>query len=245
VPVSAIKPLVLVCSVELEAEPLRAVLRSTDGLHYAGKPAWRGDLDDQPVIILTAGMGKTNAAHALTVLIEREQAVRGVIGFGVGGAYAGSGLGVGDIAVATQEIYGDEGVDTPAGWISTEGIGIPLVARADIPCFNHFPLDAGRAAAVAAALRCAGFHAVAGSFVTVSMCSGTAERGAQLATRFDAICETMEGAAYAHVAALYDLPYMEVRGISNLVVDRNLAGWRLRDAAEAAARAARFAAREL
>jgi futalosine hydrolase len=55
----------------------------------------------------------------------------------------------------------------------------------------------------------------------------------------------MEGAAYAHVAAIYDLPYIEVRGISNLVTDRELEGWRLRDAAEAAAHAVRFASREI
>ncbi|CAN5623810.1 futalosine hydrolase [soil metagenome] len=241
---STVKPLALVCSVELEAEPVRAVLQAIESRAYGGKPAWRGDLDGHPALVLTAGMGKTNAAHALTALIERED-VRGVIGFGIGGAYVGSGLGVGDIAIATQEVYGDEGVETPTGWISTEGIGIPLLPRSGAPCFNHFPLDSGWAAATAAALRRAGFHALAGPFVTVSTCSGTTERGSQLATRFDAICETMEGAAYAHVAAIYDLPYIEVRGISNLVTDRDLGGWRLRDAAEAAAHAVRFASREI
>jgi futalosine hydrolase len=241
---SKLRPIALVCSVDLEAAPLRSLLGSMESCAYGNKPAWRGDLEGKPVMILTAGMGKTNAAHALTALIESEE-VRGVIGFGVGGAYAGSGLGVGDIAVATEEVYGDEGVETPTGWISTEGIGIPLLPRSDAPCYNHFPLDSALAASAAAALRSAGFRAVSGPFVTVSTCSGTTERGARLATRFDAICETMEGAAYAHVAALYDLPYLEVRGISNLVVDRDLAGWRLREAAEAAAQGARFASREI
>jgi futalosine hydrolase len=238
-----LQPLALVCSVELEAAPLRSHLDVVESCGYGGKPGWNGDLDGQPVVILVAGMGKTNAAHALTALLERVD-VRGVIGFGVGGAYAESGLEVGDIAIATQEVYGDEGVETPTGWISTEGIGIPLLPRVETPCYNHFPLDDVRAGAAAAALRCAGFHAVAGPFVTVSTCSGTRERGDQFATRFQAICETMEGAAYAHVSALYDLPYMGVRGISNLVVDRDLSGWRLAHAAEAAARAVRFAARE-
>jgi futalosine hydrolase len=80
-----------------------------------------------------------------------------------------------------------------------------------------------------------GIQSLAGPFVTVSTCSGTAARGAVLERRFGAICETMEGAAYAHVARLYGVPYLEVRGISNLVEDRDVAVWRLQEAARAAA----------
>ena len=58
-----------------------------------------------------------------------------------------------------------------------------------------------------------------------------------LEARFSAIAESMEGAAYAHVAALYDIPFVEVRGISNLVEDRDLSRWKLADAAAVAARA--------
>ena len=36
---------------------------------------------------------------------------------------------------------------------------------------------------------------------------------------------------YAHVAALHNLPYLELRGISNLVEDRDLSRWRLNEAA--------------
>jgi futalosine hydrolase len=48
----------------------------------------------------------------------------------------------------------------------------------------------------------------------------------------------MEGAAAAHVCALYDLPFLELRGISNLVEDRDREKWRLAEAAEAAQAAA-------
>jgi futalosine hydrolase len=228
--------LVLICSVELEAEPLRSRIRASVTDSFGGKPGLRGRLGDRSVILLTGGMGKTNAAHALTAVLERER-VEEVVGFGVGGAYPGSGLSVGDVAVATEEIYGDEGVQAPDGWISTEGIGIPLATRAGRGCFNLFPLPADRVAAAVVAVGGTGMITRSGPFVTVSSCSGTAARGAELAHRFGAICETMEGAAYVHVATLYDLPALEIRGISNMVEDRKLANWRLRDAAESAARA--------
>jgi futalosine hydrolase len=47
----------------------------------------------------------------------------------------------------------------------------------------------------------------------------------------------MEGAAAAHVCALYRLPFLEVRGISNLVEDRDRERWRIPLAAGAAQQA--------
>jgi futalosine hydrolase len=230
------RPWGLIAAVELETEPVRRRLDDMRALTIGRKPAWRGRLGDEPVVLLAGGMGKTNAAQALTALLEREE-VRGVISFGVGGAYPQSRLEVGGIALATTEIYGDEGVDAPEGWLSTEAIGIPLVDRAERACYNEIALDAEQVSSAARALARAGIGAVAGPFVTVSTCSGTAARGEQLRSRFGAVCETMEGAACAHVAALYEVPFVELRGISNLVEDRDLSRWALKAAAHAAARA--------
>lgn len=234
-------PLALVCSVPLECERLAAALDGAEALVIGRKPAWRGALDGAPVLLLPAGMGKTNAAHALTALLELRP-VRGVVGFGVGGAYPGSGLRVGEVALASACVYGDEGVLAPDGWLSTEGIGIPLVQRGDAVFFNAFPLDGARVERARAALATAGIRSSVGPFVTVSNCSGTEARGEELARRFGALCEGMEGAALAHVAALYDVPFLELRAVSNLVEDRDLSRWRLREAAGAAQAAVRAVA---
>lgn len=229
-------PLALICSVPLEAKPLWPVLRESVEDTVGRRTGLRGTLDGVPVLLLPAGMGKVNAAQTLSALLET-RSVRGIINFGVGGAYPGSGLRVGDVALASHEIYGDEGVEAPAGWLSTEDIGIPLLEREGERWFNEFPLSAFRVAAARTALDAAGIAAAAGPFVTVSCCSGTAVRGGVLAERFGAICESMEGAALAHVCALYEVPFLEVRGVSNAVEDRDLARWRLTTASEAAAQA--------
>ena len=44
----------------------------------------------------------------------------------------------------------------------------------------------------------------------------------------------MEGAAIAHVARLHGVPVGEVRGISNMVTNRDSKSWRLKEAAAAA-----------
>lgn len=229
-------PIALVCSVPLEAAPVLARLAHPEPVIIGRRRATRGTLAGRPVVLLAGGMGKVNAAQAVTALLEGRE-VDGVIGFGVGGAFAGGGAEVGGVALATEEIYGDEGVEAPGGWISTEGIGIPLLDSGGTRLFNRLPLDSDRVGAARAALAAAGIHAVPGPFVTVSACSGTARRGAELRERFDAVCESMEGAAVVHVAALYAVPCLEVRGISNQVEDRDLTAWRLPAAASAAAAA--------
>jgi futalosine hydrolase len=222
--------------VALEAEPVIEALDEARAVVVGRRAAVEGRVGDQPVIVIPGGMGKTNAAQALTALVETRGA-SGVVDFGVGGAYPGSGLQPGGVALATAEIYGDEGVAAPAGWLTTEEIGIPLLQRESIRRYNRFPVDAALTAWAHGTLRDAGIDTTPGPFVTVSCCSGTTARGEEIARRFGAACESMEGAACAHVAALYDIPFLEVRGVSNLVEDRDLTRWKLRDAARAAAEA--------
>ena len=234
-------PLALVCSVPFECALLRGWLVDAAEIAVGRKTAWSGILDGSPVLVLPAGMGKTNAAQALTALLET-RSLRGVVGFGVGGAYSGSGLGIGDVALASACIYGDEGVEAPDGWMSTEGIGIPLLEHGGARVFNEIVLDPALVERARTALQAVGITPRVGPFVTVSACSGTASRGEVLARRFGALCEGMEGAALAHVAALYEIPFLELRAMSNAVEDRDLSRWRLAEAADAAQRAVRVVA---
>jgi len=47
----------------------------------------------------------------------------------------------------------------------------------------------------------------------------------------------MEGAAVAQVCQQYKVPFLEIRGVSNMVEDRNLQNWDLAGAAENAQQA--------
>lgn len=228
--------LVLIASVSLEVEPARRRLHDMRPITVGRKPGWEGFLAGRRVLLLEGGMGKSNAAQALTAALET-RVTHGIVAFGVGGAYAGAGLDAGGVALATTEIYGDEGVQAPSGWLSTMEIGIPLLRGAGGDSYNEIPLSRERVAAASAALTDCGVAHATGPFVTVSSCSGTAARGAELRARHEAIVESMEGAGYAHVAALYEIPCVEVRGVSNAVEDRDLSRWRLEDAAAVAARA--------
>ena len=189
-----------------------------------------------PHRLVFTGIGPVNTAHALTRAVEAARPAL-VLQFGIAGAYVPAGLPVGALALATEEGYGDLGVLTPQGWQPADLIGIPVVppaAPGAPPTFNRFPLDPARVARALGVLRALPFEVRAGPFLTLSQVTGVRALGDALHRRSGALCESMEGAAAAHVCALYGLPFLEVRGISNLVEDRDRERWRIAEAAGAA-----------
>jgi len=199
------------------------------------RPLTMGRIGSLRVAALTTGVGKVNTALALGAALATWRAAL-LLSVGVGGAFPGSGLAVGDLAVAREEWYGDEGVEDATGFQGMEAVGIPLLEGPEGPRFNDLPADPDVAAALLeAAQGVAG--ASLGPFVTVSTVTGTRARAETLRNRFGAVCETMEGAAAAHAAASRGIRFGEVRGISNLVGPRDRESWRLFEAAAAAGEA--------
>jgi len=71
-------------------------------------------------------------------------------------------------------------------------------------------------------------------FVTVSTCTGTDSVARAMAQRTRGAIENMEGAAIVHVARLHGIDVGEIRGVSNIVTNRDKAAWQLQEAAAAA-----------
>jgi futalosine hydrolase len=191
-----------------------------------------------PVLIYPCGVGKTNAAHGATLLLENFRPALMLL-IGCGGAYRRSGLIPGDLAMASEEIFGDEGVITPQGWRSTRFLKLPLLRKGNQIFYNTFKMDKNVLNKTRKILK--SFNPATGPFVTISEVSGTQERADEMENRFRGICENMEGAAVAQLCTLYDTPFIEIRGISNVVKDRNKKEWNL----SAAVRVSQEAAREI
>lgn len=169
--------------------------------------------------LIVTGVGPVNAAHATTVGIM-EHAPDAIVVCGIGGAYPSSGLQVGEVASADVEIYGDLGAQSPSGFLDMKALGFPVVAAA-APIFNEISMQ------VFPTTRRA-------RFVTVSTCTGTESSAREIETRTQGEVENMEGAAVAHVAHLHRIRVGEVRGISNVVTNRETKSWKLKEAAIAA-----------
>jgi futalosine hydrolase len=189
--------------------------------------ALSGLLEGRRVLLFHAGVGKANAAHGATLLLENYSTDL-MLMIGCGGAYRKSGLAPGSLAVAGSEIFGDEGAITPEGWKSMKELGFPLYVRGVKKFYNTISLD--RRLVRKASKILSVFTPCSGPFVTVSEVSGTDERAAEMERRFSGICENMEGAPVAYLCALYDVPFLELRGISNIVKKRDRKEWDLESA---------------
>jgi futalosine hydrolase len=138
--------------------------------------------------------------------------------------------------MATVEVLGDEGVIAPDGWRPLELIGIPSLTKAGNVFYNRFPMTRWALDKAGHVAETNGVSLHQGLFVTLSTVSGSEERGVELFQRFSALCENMEGGAVAQVATLYGVDCLEVRGVSNLVEDRDLSRWDIPTAVERAQR---------
>ena len=168
------------------------------------------------VQVVRTGVGPVNAACAVTTVLARE-APQAIVVCGIGGAYPGSGLRVGDVACADVECYGDLGAASPTGFLDMQALGFPIVEQ-PAPLYNDLPMQVFPADRRV-------------KFVTVSTCTGTAAAAIAIEARTGGAVENMEGAAIAHVAHLYRVPVGELRGISNIVTDRDPSAWQIKDAA--------------
>lgn len=230
----------LIAAVPQETELLRRDLCPCEVRTCGHRDLFLGTLCGQAVALLHSGVGKAGAAATTASLLERHHPTA-VLVFGCGGAYPGNALGLRDLALATDELYGDEGVLTPDGFRDLETLGFPLVQRGDLRLFNRFPTDptllANALSLIAPTAAGYGRKVATGTFVTVSTCSGTDVRARELAARTEGLCENMEGAAVAQICHLYEIPFLEIRGISNFTEDRDLSRWDLKGGAEMAQRA--------
>jgi futalosine hydrolase len=171
------------------------------------------------VALVRTGVGPVNAAVALTRFLAANE-VGAVLNCGIGGAYPGWELTPGEAVCAESETYGDLGAASPDGFLDMRALGFPLIDAA-VPVYNRLPLDL--------------FPAVRRvPFVTCTTCTGTDAVARELVERTGGAVESMEGAAVVHAARLMGVRVGEVRGISNMVGNRERSAWRIPEAAAAA-----------
>ena len=192
--------------------------------------AWRG----KNVPHLVTGIGPVEAAVRLSERLRGSaETIRGVVNFGVAGAYVQPSPRTTpqllDICLAEGEVLGDLGICL--------GDRIEPIAGRELRPPDTFSMDRELLAATGRALAAGMVPYHTGTFVTVSCASGTARRGEMLARQHQGLCENMEGAAVARVCREFALPCLELRCISNLVEDRDTARWQLRQACRKAGEA--------
>ena len=127
---------------------------------------------------------------------------------------------VGDAVVCSREDYAELGLE--------DGTAFPLPEGAAL--VRHVEADPGLLEPFLAGL----IPVIVGRGVTSAIVTGSTARALVLAHRFRADVESMEGFSVLRAAQLAGVPAIEIRGVSNLVGERETSGWDFRAGAEAA-----------
>nr|WP_229909579.1 futalosine hydrolase [Streptomyces flavofungini] len=171
-----------------------------------------------PVVdLLVAGVGPAAAAaatgRALALAAAADTPYDLVVSAGIGGGFQ-PGAPVGSLVLADAVTAADLGAETPDGFLPVTELGFGRVTHVPPPA-----LVSALAAATGAAV---------GTVLTVSTVTGSAARADALRDRHPGVlAEAMEGFGVAEAAALYGLPVLEVRAVSNPVGPRDRGAWRI------------------
>jgi adenosylhomocysteine nucleosidase len=222
---AAISPIGLICAIPQERLELRAELEHDQESEVGDFAFDLGRLDGHPVVLAEAGIGKVNTAAVATLLAARFKA-RVLVFSGVAGGLDPE-LAIGDLVIATRAIQHDCGV--------VENERLQPYQAGHIPFFNPtrelgYAVDPELLAKVQAqldGLALSPLSAEAGGegrlprlvYGTILAgdqfihCEATRER---LHREFQAQAVAMEGGALAQVAERLDVPWLEIRALSDL-----------------------------
>lgn len=227
-----VAPLAVIAATRGELEPLLARLEQPATLAVAGSDAaWHGRLVGRSVVLAVCGVGTVAAAGATVGIVARFEPTA-VIMTGIGGAYVGAFVPVGAAIAASSEFDLDAGVATVAGRHALSTVPLARGQGSDGPLYERIATDRRWRDRLAAAS-----GTVALPFATSDAIAGDLDTAAERALRSDASVESMEGFGAALACARLDVPFAEIRGVSNVAGVRDKQAWDIAGAVRAASTA--------
>ncbi len=166
---------------------------------------------------LITGVGAAVALFKLTTFLCQNKVDR-VIQCGIAGAYDEKILG--STVLVSQDCFADLGAEENGKWSSVFEMG-----------FNHpneFPYQEGWL--VNENIDAEGWGVKKAKGITVNAISDHSEKNQMMQDYFKSDIETMEGAALHYVCLSMRIPFVQIRGVSNLIGERNKLNWRIHEA---------------
>lgn len=171
------------------------------------------------VIFHAGGVGMLPYAVKLMTCLYHEKPDL-VIQTGIAGSF-NNDMQLGKVVVVANEILGDTGVEENAGW--KDLFDMQLKQPNDSPFINcslpNLQLKQ---------FNLLGMDTVTG--LTVNEISTSQQRIEQLKEKYAPDIESMEGAALHFVCTEMNIPFIQIRAISNYVGERNKANWQMKEA---------------
>lgn len=182
-------------------------------------------LDHLKIDFIVSGVSMLNTAYCLGKYLATHSPDL-LIQIGIAGSFSEK-VPVGSVVEVREEIFPELGAESPEGGLSLEQLGFPLIETASETLYNHLENPVSYCP-----------HLVQVTGVTVNKVSGITSTIEGLRDKWGPDIETMEGGAFFHAMKQVQLPFMQLRGISNKVEPRNRETWQIGAAIDAVQREA-------
>jgi len=169
--------------------------------------------------VLVSGIGLVAAAYAITRQLQLRKYDL-VLQAGIAGCFDRQ-LPLGSVVSISRDTLADQGV--------MEDGTLKTVFDMKLAPENRFPYTKGWLVNPHKEwLKKTGRKAV--KAISVNEISTGRKRIALLAEKYGAVAESMEGAAFHYACLMEGVPFVQLRGLSNYVGERNKAKWKMKDA---------------
>lgn len=171
------------------------------------------------VEVLITGVGMVHTSFQLTRhLAQRRPDL--AIQAGIGGSFPPQ-LVPGAVVLVERELVGDLGVEENG--VFKDIVDMGFLDAGEKPYTDKWLVNPD-----AASWNKAGLPFAKGN--TINEITTRPERIAQLQQKYAVTVESMEGAAFHYVALQEDVPFLQVRAISNYVGERDKSKWKIKEA---------------
>ncbi len=176
---------------------------------------------------VVTGIGPINAAFTLGQVLGIYPGLKGVISLGIAGSFDLNSLPLGGWVAADEEIWPEFGIRQDEG-VEAQALGFPLGHAGTEAVWDRIALDPREAAArMKISLPPSLPRAPS---ITVAGVTSTRKRAVFLQSTYHAATENMEGFSLALACATHEIPFLEIRTISNRVGPRDRATWQIKKA---------------
>ena len=200
--------IMLVAATELEIAPALEWLQKNDFHTTAGKA----------VNVVITGIGSMQTTYRLMLAIQ-QQRPRAMIQAGIAGSFSLT-CPPGTLVIVQEEALGDLGVEEEGNF--KDLFDMNLQQPAIFPFTNTALLNPYTS-----------FWALLGlpfvKAVTINEITTSPQRIRILQQKYSAIVESMEGAAFHYVALQQNIPFLQLRAISNMVGERDKKNWLMKE----------------
>jgi adenosylhomocysteine nucleosidase len=201
----------IIGAMEIELEKIKAQIKDIKETNLGIRTFYSGTINDKEVVVALAGIGKVNAGVTTSLLIENYP-VTSIINIGVAGGQ--KGVKHKDVVISTEVLYHDADVSRFGKYVRGQIPGLEPTFIADKNLLEktktvldnlQFDYKVGRI--------CSGDQFV----YSKEVIEGVNE------IYDDIYAIEMEAAAIAHVATLYNIPFIVYRSISDVLDDESQA----------------------